>query len=328
MVAERFETHHTELVVTEATPELIDDIVWHYDQPFGDSSAIPTFQVARITRPHVTVVLTGDGGDESFAGYHRYRLAAYRRCFQVPRPLRSLAAASLFPLSGVKRRRWAVSSLLAPDLVTAYFSTLSHLQADQRAQLYTAEMMAELGPPSYPPLELMRSRSRPSVLDTFLEADVNNYLPDDLLVKMDVATMAHSLEARSPLLDHRLMEFMASVPSSYKLRRGQSKYILKAALRGFLPDAVLDRRKMGFGVPLGHWLRTSLREQLLDTLLSSRFRCRGYFNPDVVRRMIAVHQSGDDTYQYVLWDLFMLEKWHHQYVDMQPLARLPILALR
>jgi asparagine synthase (glutamine-hydrolysing) len=178
-----------------------------------------------------------------------------------------------------------------------------------------------------PQLELMRGKPHRSLLDAMLEADVNHYLPDDLLVKMDVATMAHSLEARSPFLDHRLMEFMARVPSRHKRRRGRSKHLLKSALRGILPDVILDRPKMGFGVPLGQWLRTGLRELLEDTVLDARALARGYFRPEALRTMMRVHAAGSDEFQYVLWDLLMLEMWHRTYIDQVPRPRRPSLQL-
>jgi len=156
------------------------------------------------------------------------------------------------------------------------------------------------------------------LLDAMLDTDVNHYLPDDLLVKMDVATMAHSLEARSPFLDHELVEFAAALPSQLKLNRHGSKALLKSALRGLLPDDILDRPKMGFGIPLGEWLRTSLRELLLDTVISERALSRGLFRPGAVRGIVNSHLKGDDSNQYVIWDLLMLELWMRRFIDQAP----------
>jgi asparagine synthase (glutamine-hydrolysing) len=158
-----------------------------------------------------------------------------------------------------------------------------------------------------------------------LDTDVNNYLPDDLLVKMDVATMAYSLEARSPFLDHKVMEFMARVPAALKLRDGKTKYLLKSALRGVLPDAILDRPKMGFGVPLGEWLRSSLKELMLDSVLSDRALARGYFRPAALREMVDSQLAGSDRFKYLLWDLLLLERWHRIFIDQEPLPRAPVL---
>jgi asparagine synthase (glutamine-hydrolysing) len=321
MVAGKFGTNHHELIAGPGTPDLIDDIVWHYDQPFGDSSAIPSFQVAQLTRPYVTVVLNGDGGDESFAGYDRYRLSRLVSYFRLPIQVRA-------PLQGIAR---GVAPLLGrgqrllqgpvKDPVDAYFATLVHLHPERRAWLYAGGLMASVGNGNPAPLSFMRSHPHAATLDSMLDTDVNNYLPDDLLVKMDVATMAHSLEARSPLLDHKLMEFMARVPARLKLRGGESKHLLKAALRTILPDEVLDRRKMGFGVPLGRWLRGSLREMLVDTVLSDRALARGYFRRDAVHEMVKTLLAGSDRSQHQLWDLLVLERWHQMYIDQAPLPR-------
>jgi asparagine synthase (glutamine-hydrolysing) len=175
-----------------------------------------------------------------------------------------------------------------------------------------------------PPLEHLRSTPHAALLDSMLDTDVNNYLPDDLLVKMDVATMAHSLEARSPFLDHKLMEFAARVPAGLK-SRGESKHMLKAALRNILPDEIIDRPKRGFAVPLGQWLRTTLKEVLLDTVLSDRALSRGYFRPEAIRQMVETHLAGNDRFKYLLWDLLMLEQWHRMFVDQPPLPRASLL---
>jgi asparagine synthase (glutamine-hydrolysing) len=269
----------------------------------------------------VTVVLNGDGGDESFAGYDRYRLSRLVSYFRLPIQVRA-------PLQGIAR---GVAPLLGrgqrllqgpvKDPVDAYFATLVHLHPERRAWLYAGGLMASVGNGNPAPLSFMRSHPHAATLDSMLDTDVNNYLPDDLLVKMDVATMAHSLEARSPLLDHKLMEFMARVPARLKLRGGESKHLLKAALRTILPDEVLDRRKMGFGVPLGRWLRGSLREMLVDTVLSDRALARGYFRRDAVHEMVKTLLAGSDRSQHQLWDLLVLERWHQMYIDQAPLPR-------
>jgi asparagine synthase (glutamine-hydrolysing) len=321
MVAQRFGTDHHELVVTAGAPELIEDIVWHYDQPFGDSSAVPSFHVARITRPHVTVVLNGDGGDESFAGYDRYRLSRYALYFSLPPAVRMGLYAAAAPAARYLGRGRRMLQSRPRDAYEAYFSTLTHLAPAQKPWLYREETLGALLDQESPPLRFMRGKKHCSLLDGMLETDVNHYLPDDLLVKMDVATMAYSLEARSPFLDHRLMEFMARVPAHWKLRGAESKYLLKSALRGILPDEILDRPKMGFGVPLGHWLRTSLKPLLVDTVLSQRALGRGYFRPEAVRTMVERHLGGTDEFQYNLWDLLLLEMWHRSYIDQVPVPR-------
>jgi len=319
MVASRFGTNHHELIAGSASPELVDDIVWHYDQPFGDSSAIPSFQVAHLTRSHVTVVLNGDGGDESFAGYDRYQLSRFSDYFRLPRQLRARlegVARYASPLLGRGQRL-----LRGPirDPYEAYFATLVQLHSDRRSWLYSDEFITQVSGDSSAPLAYMRSHPHRALLDSMLDADVNNYLPDDLLVKMDVATMAHSLEARSPFLDHVLMEFMARVPAHLKLRGRESKHLLKSALRGILPDEILDRRKMGFSVPLGRRLRNDLREMLVDTVLTDRALARGYFRPAAVHEMVKDLLAGSDRFQYQLWNILVLERWHQMYIDQAPM---------
>jgi asparagine synthase (glutamine-hydrolysing) len=319
MVAEKFHTDHHELVVTEGAPELIDDIVWHYDQPFGDSSAVPSFHVARITRPHVTVVLNGDGGDESFAGYDRYRISRFANYFKLPMPARLGMQTMARPAARFLGRGRRIADVGVRDQFDAYYATLVHVHPSRKAALYTDDFRSRVGEHVSPTLAHMRARPHAALLDSMLDTDVNHYLPDDLLVKMDVATMAYSLEARSPFLDHKVMEFMARVPATLKLRGGLSKHLLKSALRGILPDAVMDRPKMGFGVPLGSWLRTSLREMLVDTVLSDRALARGYFKPPAVRQMVNAQMAGSNEHQYILWDMLMLERWHQMFID-QPLV--------
>jgi asparagine synthase (glutamine-hydrolysing) len=315
MVAERFATDHHELVVKAGAPELIDDIVWHYDQPFGDSSAVPSFHVARITRPHVTVVLNGDGGDESFAGYDRYRISRFASYFKVPMPVRLGVQTMARPAARFLGRGRRIADVGVRDQFDAYYATLVHVHPTRKSGLYTAEFRSRVGDQVSPTLAQMRATPHKALLDSMLDTDVNHYLPDDLLVKMDVATMAYSLEARSPFLDHKLMEFMARVPASMKLRGGESKHLLKSALRAVLPDAILDRPKMGFGVPLGAWLRGSLKEMLIDTVLSDRALARGYFKPAAVRAMVDAHMAGSNDYHYILWDMLMLERWHRMFID-------------
>ncbi len=328
MVAEKFRTDHHELVVTAGAPELIDDIVWHYDQPFGDSSAVPSFHVARITRPHVTVVLNGDGGDESFAGYDRYRISRFASYFKLPWPARFGIQTMARPAARFLGRGRRIAGAGVRDQFDAYYATLVHVHPYRKPWLYADEFRAQAGGHVSPTLAQMRSTPHASLLDSMLDTDVNHYLPDDLLVKMDVATMAHSLEARSPFLDQKVMEFMARVPVNLKLRGGESKYLLKSALRGILPDAILDRPKMGFGVPLGGWLRGSLKEMVLDTVLSDRALARGYFKPAAVRSMVDAQMAGSDEFMYMLWDMLLLERWHRMFIDQALPVREPVAVAR
>ena len=313
-VARHFGTDHTELEV-EAEPDLLDEIVWHHDQPFGDSSAIPSFAVARMTKQFVTVALNGDGGDEDFAGYGRYDLARVAPFFRIPRPIRALglrAVARARPLIGRKARIAADAPASFADL---YCNAVSSLDARTRQSLYYGELAATASEAVYAPLQLMQASRDLGPVDAMLRTDIQTYLPDDLLVKMDVATMAHSLEARSPFLDHKVMEFAASLPAGMKYRDGNKKYLLKRAFENSLPAAIVDRPKMGFGVPLAAWLRTTLRDRLLDSILSSRAANRGYFQPEEARRILEGFLAGTDDHVNLLWYMLMLELWHQRFID-------------
>ena len=323
-VAESLGAEHHELRLGGVSPDLLEDIAWHYDQPFGDSSAVPSFQLARITRPEVTVVLNGDGGDESFGGYERYRtVLAMRSLFTAPAPVRRAALAVASTLGHRGRKLAAV----APGtLAEAYVATLTHLPASRKAELYTAAFSAAVAIPA--PLEFLRGRARRSAVDAMLETDLHHYLPDDLLVKMDVATMASSVEARSPLLDHRLVEFMAAVPARHKVGRGGGKLLLRRALRGLLPAAILNRPKMGFAAPIATWLRTDLRPLLEEVVLSERALSRGYFEPTAARRLVRSVLDGADGDRHLAWDLVMLELWHRTFIDEAPRIHAPSTASR
>jgi asparagine synthase (glutamine-hydrolysing) len=324
VVAQQFATDHHELIVEPHALELIPRIVRHYGEPFADDSAIPSFYVAEMARRHVTVALNGDGGDESFAGYSRYvvNLAA-SRLERIPRPLRrTVAAAGLhIPESGAidswQSRARRLAETLALDGPDRYVAYMSHLNGLRRDRLYTDEYRELVGCSVAPDViagPWSESRAR-SVLDVMLDVDVQTYLPDDLLVKMDIATMASSLEARSPLLDHELMEFAASLPANYKVRGGEKKVALRAALRGWVPDQVLDAPKRGFRLPLGEWFRGELRQYTREVLLDRRARCRGYFREDYVRELLDRHAAGVQDHSQGIWTLLMFELWHEQFID-------------
>jgi asparagine synthase (glutamine-hydrolysing) len=324
MVAERYGTDHTELIVKPQVRDLLPRLVWHYDEPLGDSSAVPSYVISELTRQHVTVVLNGDGGDENFAGYDWYMMdCLVQRGEIVPLKIRQQFAAlmQLLPAGWRKNRAFWKLARLAEVLTVPparrYVQWVEHFAPDARQRLYTTifkEAVSESSPDTLF-AEVFAQGKTENWTDTLLSADVNLYLADDLLVKMDRATMAHSLEARSPFLDHVLMEFVASLPSPFKLWGRQKKRILRAALRGLLPDAILDRPKMGFRVPLSAWFRSDLREIAYDTLLSSRALQRGYFESEGIARLLHEHCAGQVDHGEELWDLLMLELWHQTFVD-------------
>jgi len=259
LIADQFGTRHEEFVVRPDAAGILPTLVWHYDQPYADSSAIPTYYLAQVTRRHVTVALNGDGGDEGFAGYDRYvahRLAGRLDWLPAAARRRFRAALGLVP-RGVRRgsllargRRFLDGLLQPPD--RRYSRWVFHFTADRKAELYQPDFAAAVSAPESEELlvRAFQTSDGLNMVDALLDVDTRTYLPDDLLVKVDVASMAHALEARSPFLDHELLEFAAGVPSHLKLRGTEKKVLLRRALRGILPDAVLDRPKMGFGVPI------------------------------------------------------------------------------
>jgi asparagine synthase (glutamine-hydrolysing) len=326
LVAQKFGTDHHEFVVRPDALSVLPQLAWCYSEPFGDSSAVPTYYLAKLTREHVTVALNGDGGDENFAGYPRYLanvLAA--RVDILPKWVRH-GIARLSVRSGMangarprsfRNRVVRFAEALDESPAHRYSRWVSHFRPPLKSELCTTEFMDAAGERDYarPIVAAYEEAQALDFIDETLSVDVETYLPEDLLVKMDIATMAHSLEGRSPFLDHEFMELCASLSSSLKLRGKTTKYLLKNALRGILPDPVLDRPKMGFGVPIDRWFRGELKSYASDLLLGSQATSRGYFNPSVVERLINEHASGIRSWHHQLWNLVMLELWHRAYVD-------------
>lgn len=321
-VAEKYGCDHHEFEVKPRAIEVVPTLVKHYGEPYADSSAIPSFYLAKLTRQHVTVALNGDGGDEAFGGYGWHlgsRLA--ERWQQLPSPLRALAesvASGLAPLSSHRRSRIA--------RLSRFMSAASRPRAARYRQwlsVFTPEMKAEMyaAPPQRhaDPIEAIFA-SAPSLdaVDAMLHADVEWYLPTDLLVKVDIATMANSLEARSPFLDWHLMEFAARLPSSLKVNGNTSKYILKKAVEDLVPAENMHRPKQGFAVPVGPWLRGELKDYLADHILSSCFQQRALFKPAVVQKLFDDHQRGAGDHAHHLWTLLMLELWFREFIDQAP----------
>ena len=332
-VARIFDTEHHEFVVQPDAMEILPKIVRHYGEPFGDSSAVPSFYLAELTRQHVTVALNGDGGDESFAGYTRYvanNLAA--RLDWLPLPLRRLARAAGGGLpastdvsSPVSRaRRLTRGMALRPG--ARYGSYVSCFDDAQRADLYTPELRDQVAgsDPGGLVEEVWAGASGDAPLDRMLEVDVTTYLPGDLLVKMDIATMAYALEARSPLLDHELMEMAAAIPAELKLRGRRKKAVLRDALREWLPDALLDRPKQGFSIPAARWFRGDLCAFTREVLLDPRTRERGYFRPEAVTGLLDRHEIGAADESPRIWSLLVLELWHREFADH---TGVPVLAV-
>jgi asparagine synthase (glutamine-hydrolysing) len=325
-VATLFATEHHELVVRPDAAAVLPKLAWHYDEPFADSSAVPTYYVAEMTRRHVTVALNGDAGDENFGGYDRYVANLLAASFDRL-PGSGLARGAiraglhLLPRAGTRTttftrgRRFLEGVAEEPE--RRYARWFCHFYGDRKTALCTPEFLAAGGEADELAALLAAYRDSDALDfgDATLGADVGLYLPDDLLVKVDIASMAHALEARSPFLDHEFMEFVATIPFDLKIRGHTKKYILKRALRGLLPETILHRPKKGFGVPIGRWLRHELKDLVHETLLSPRCLGRGYFRGAMIRRMVDEHVRGAAGWHYHLWTLLMLELWHRTYID-------------
>jgi len=313
MAAERFKTEHTEFRVSPSAVDLIDTLVWHHDGPFGDSSAVPTYIVSRLTREHVTVVLTGDGGDELFAGYDRFRAALLSE--RIPNALGAAAGTALSWLPAARHDRdWLAKAQRffrgfdvpldeRPTMWNALFWEVAGLlRPDFAAAIAPLDRMKHLA------LERSRTIGR-TPLARMLHANFSSYLPDDLLVKTDRCTMAVSLEARSPLLDRELIEYAAGLPDSLKLHGGSSKVVLRHAFADLLPPAIRRRSKMGFGVPLGSWFRGPLRNYVRDVLLAPDARYREMLSGAVVENLVGRHLRGATNAGQQLWSLVCFERW-------------------
>jgi asparagine synthase (glutamine-hydrolysing) len=322
-VAHQFGTQHVEEVVTPDAVGLLDRLTHHFDEPFADSSAVPTFLVSRLARRGVKVVLSGDGGDEAFGGYTRYahdlKEAAVRRW--LPAWFRKGALAPLaraWPkadwLPRPLRAKTALTNL-ALDPGPAYANTLALCRRPLRRQLLHDDLVAELN--GYRPEGVIEAghalAPAGDALAGMIAADVETVLPDDFLVKVDRASMAHGLEARPPLLDHELLELCARIPSRWKVRDGQTKWIFKQAYRGVLSDDVLLRPKHGFEIPLDAWLRGPLREVFEETVLTPRSRVQGLINGTTAARIWKDHGAGRGHHGGVLWTLLVLAKWAERY---------------
>jgi asparagine synthase (glutamine-hydrolysing) len=317
LVAERYGTDHHELVVRPDAAEVLPRLVEHFGEPFADSSAIPTYYVAKLAREHVTVALNGDGGDELFAGYDRYRaLGLYQRLSRLPAGRSLGLAAAALGGSRLPSRARRLLEAIAADPEESYARTVSYFAPEAKLALYRPELRQRLA--AIDSFAVLRERFREwdgrDLVDRTLHADTLTYLPGDLLAKVDITSMAVSLEGRSPLLDHPLVELAASLPSRLKLAGGQGKRVLRRAVEDLLPPEILARRKMGFGVPIARWLRTDLRELAEDTLLDRRAQERGWFEPRAVAALWSQHQSGARDRSPQLWALLMLELWARRFL--------------
>ncbi len=322
-VAQRWKTSHHEFVVRADDGALLPALARLYEEPYADSSALPSWFLARETRKHVTVALNGDGGDEGFGGYARYaQFIRWRKRARAIGPLRSvaraLAALPALPRQ-LERNAEVARELLAPDLADAYTAILRLYTEREKRELYRADLFPER--PAASSRVLRRWLEDPcageALLDRICFSDVMAYLPDDLLVKMDIATMAHSLEARSPLLDHHVLELTASAPAEIRYSDGRLKALLKDAFKSDLPEELIERPKMGFGIPIGEWFAGAWAPMARDLLLAPDARVGAYFERRVLQRYVEEHVVGRIARGYQIFALVMLELWHREVVEQR-----------
>ncbi len=335
-VAERYRTNHRVETVSSEDFDLIDMLARLYDEPYADSSAIPTWRVCQLARRHVTVALSGDGGDESFGGYRRYRmhLMEERMRGALPEGVRR----PLFGLLGrvYPKADWAPRVLrakttfegMARSSVQAYFHSVSILRDAMRARLFSERFRSDTG--GYRASDLFERHAARAGTDDPLALiqylDLKTYLVGDINTKVDRASMAHSLEVREPLMDHELVEWLASLPSHLKVRGNEGKFLFKKALEPHLPHDVLYRPKQGFAVPLARWFRGPLKQRVRDALLGERLADTGWFEPGYLRHLVDAHQSGANDYSAPLWTLLMFEAFLRNVVDGPGSAAAPTTA--
>lgn len=331
IIAQRFGTEHHEEIVTPDAVSILPELIHQFDQPFGDSSAIPTYYLAKMTKQFVKVALNGDGGDESFAGYRRYRREQIVAWYSLlPESLRRRVMSPLLDASARQtfqtrfprfddvffRRARYIHDLSLQPRDAQYIKRLSIFTPLLKLVLYSDELRQRFSRQDSTAYmrQFFQAENADDFLDKMLYADVSSYLPGDLLVKVDRMTMAHGLEGRSPLLDHQLMEFAAAIPTRLKIRHGQLKLLLKHVGSAWLPPEILTRKKQGFGVPISRWFRHDLREMSADTLLRAQIVADGLFDGNAIRQLWQDHDTGKRDYGAQLWALLNLELWYRMFI--------------
>jgi asparagine synthase (glutamine-hydrolysing) len=316
-VADRYKTAHHVEQVDKDDFDLIDELAALYDEPFADSSAIPTYRVCQLARKRVTVALSGDGGDENLAGYRRYRWHMREERLRSALPLAARkpvfgTLGALYPKADWAPRMFRAKSTfeaLARNSVEGYFHSISIMGDFMRGRLFSDSFRRDLQ--GYQAVSVLQAHAKKAPTEDSLSLvqylDLKTYLVGDILTKVDRASMAHALEVRVPLLDHKLVEWISGLPPSLKLRGGEGKYVFKKALEKYLPDDILYRDKMGFSVPLASWFRGPLRKRVSDALLGETLARTGMFNSSFLQEMIDHHQSGRRDYSAPLWTLLMFE---------------------
>ena len=320
IAAKHFDTEHHEFTVTPDLVDMVDDLVWHFDEPFSDPSSLPTYMVSKMAKDYVTVVLSGDGGDELFAGYSRYVDHKGSGLQALPETLKS---GLLRPLSkalphSAPGKNYLYNSSFSG--VERYIDSVSQFGSSKKSRLFSREFLAnfdgraDLAEDLF--LKIASKRGELDEMTRILYLDAKTYLPSDILTKVDRMSMAASLEARVPLLDQKLISFVARhVPFDKKLNGSETKYVFKKVLEGMVPEEILYREKQGFGVPIGEWINTKLRKTIINTLLEKRTLERGYFERKYIETIVEEHSKGRRDHGHPLWVLWILELWHRKYID-------------
>jgi len=315
VVAEQFGTDHRELTLGPDALGQLEDLAWHLDEPFGDSSAIPTYMVSKLAAESVKVVLSGDGGDELFAGYDKYLVEQRERSHKpLPAPVRSVMGAIGRTMPAGMRGRNLLRHISLAG-AERYLDAMTLFRRDDIKSLFRPDVCKLLAPyePWRAKAAFMESSDR-NWLSSLQGLDVNNYLPLDILTKVDRMSMAHSIETRVPLLDHKLVEFASTIPPEMNLRGGTTKYVLKRAMKGVLPERIINRPKRGFAIPLGYWFRGKLSGFVRDLLLGESARRRGFFNAPYVEDLVAQHERGRNL-DLQIWTLISFELWARVFLD-------------
>lgn len=318
LVAERYSTDHHEIVIQPDMASVIPEFVRHYGEPFADSSALPTWYLCQYTRTGVTVALSGDGGDEAFSGYRRYTHCRTARMLRaLPGPLPSILAKAIgsIPTPAAQQVRGFGRRLMEPEHVR-FLGLAAHIPHADRLALYGPAMRARFleDPVAQRFAKLYASSTASDPINRLLDLDIQTYLTDDILTKVDIASMAHSLEVRCPLVDQDLMVFAASLRGDVKLRRLTTKLILREVAKPLLPERILKRPKQGFGLPIDRWMREDLAEMSRDVLLDRSARDRGIFEPAAIEALLERHQRGEPRGDQI-WALMMLELWYRTFID-------------
>lgn len=325
IVSQKFQTDHFERVAKVEALDILEKIVWHFDEPFADSSSVPTYYVSKLSREKVTVALAGDAGDENFAGYAKYPIDVMENNLRnaLPEGIKKFLIAPIAKL--YPRWDWLPQYLRGKFFLTnltlsharGFFRTNTFLTQEDHIRLFSHDFQRAVR--HYDPFSLVETfynkADTNDPLSKVQYVDIKTYLPGDILVKVDRMSMANSLEVRAPMIDHRFMEFVATIPSRFKLHGKEKKYILKKALTPYLPQEILYRKKRGFDAPVDRWFRTELKQLTQDTLLAPQALERGIFQPKSLKTMWKQHQTGQRNFGYNFWTLLMFELWYRRFME-------------